>query len=56
MVRAARIPGLGLECLELGDGWLGVCEHAGERRFHPRVSVVIADPACGVEPGSFHPG
>jgi hypothetical protein len=53
---AARLLGLSLECLQPLDGWLGICEHAGERRFHPRVGQVITDPARGVEPGSFHPG
>jgi Protein of unknown function (DUF1214) len=51
---AARLLGLSMQSLELGDGRLGVCEHAGERRLHPRVSQVIADPACGVEPGLLH--
>jgi hypothetical protein len=30
-MRATGLPGLSLECLELGDGWPGVCGHAGER-------------------------
>jgi hypothetical protein len=53
---AARLLGLGPERLQLLNGWPGVCEHAGEGRFHPRVGQVLADPACGIEPGSFHPG
>ena len=52
----AHLLGLGLERLQVLNGWVGVCEHAGEGRFHPRVGQVLADPACGVEPGCFHPG
>ncbi len=52
----ARLLGLSLEHLQLIDGWLGVCEHAGERRLHPRVSQVSANSTGGVEPGCVHPG